>query len=129
MEKQNSKDKKILIIEDDFDLLWMLKKLLSSQGYLILTAVTAAQGIEVFSRNLFNIAAIIVDLSLPDQDGEVVVNEIFKVLPELPIIITTGSEDKAQLNRLEKSGIKTILVKPFDLNRLSKLVAECVESV
>ena len=126
MEKQQTKAKKILIIEDDFDLLWMLKKLLSTQGFPILTAVTGAQGIEVFSRNIFDISVVVIDLSLPDQDGEVVVSEIFKVLPDIPIIITTGSEDKAQLKRLERLGIKRILVKPFDLKMLSEAVSEYV---
>lgn len=124
MKKQDPKAKKILIIEDDFDLLWMLKKLLTVEGYPILTAVTGAQGIEIFSRNIFDISIVVIDLSLPDQDGEVVVSEIFKVLPDIPIIITTGSEDKAQLNRLERLGIKKILVKPFDLKMLSEAVSE-----
>jgi DNA-binding NtrC family response regulator len=126
MEKQSTKDKKILIFEDDFDLLWMLKKLLTALGYPILTAVTGAQGIEVFSRNIFDIGVIVMDLSLPDQDGEIIVQEIFKVMPDIPIIITTGSEDKTQLNRLERSGIKKILVKPFDLQHLSEVVSEYV---
>ena len=126
MKKQSSKGKKILIIEDDFDLLWMLKKLLTTQGYPILTAVTGAQGIEVFSRNIFDIGVVVMDLSLPDEDGEVIVQEIFKVVPDIPIIITTGSEDKTQLNRLETAGIKKILVKPFDLQRLSDVVSEYV---
>jgi len=126
MKKQNPKDKKILIVEDDFDLLWMLKKLLTTLGYPILTAVTGAQGIEVFSRNIFDIGVIVMDLSLPDQDGEIIVQEIFKVMPDIPIIITTGSEDKTQLNRLERSGIKKILVKPFDLQHLSEVVSEYV---
>lgn len=126
MEKQSTKDKKILIVEDDFDLLWMLKKLLTTLGYPILTAVTGAQGIEVFSRNIFDIGVIVMDLSLPDQDGEIIVQEIFKVMPDIPIIITTGSEDKTQLNRLERSGIKKILVKPFDLQQLSEVVSEYV---
>jgi DNA-binding NtrC family response regulator len=126
MKKQSPKGKKILIIEDDFDLLWMLKKLLTTQGYPILTAVTGAQGIEVFSRNIFDIGVVVMDLSLPDEDGEVIVQEIFKVVPDIPIIITTGSEDKTQLNRLETAGIKKILVKPFDLQRLSDVVSEYV---
>jgi len=126
MKNQSTKHKKILIIEDDFDLLWMLKKLLTTQGYPILTAVTGHQGIEVFSRNIFDIGVVVMDLSLPDQDGEAIVQEIFKVMPDTPIIITTGSEDKSQLNRLEQAGIKKILVKPFDLQRLSDLVSEYV---
>ena len=126
MKKQAPKDKNILIIEDDYDLLWMLKKLLTTQGFAILTAVTGAQGIEVFSRNIHSIGAIVMDLSLPDQDGEAIVQEIFKVMPDIPIIITTGSEDKTQLNRLERSGIKKILVKPFDLQQLSDVVSQYV---
>ena len=126
MKKQSPKDKKILIIEDDYDLLWMLKKLLTTQGFAILTAVTGAQGIEVFSRNIHSIGVIVMDLALPDQDGEAIVQEIFKVIPDIPIIITTGSEDKTQPNRLEQSGIKKILVKPFDLQQLSDVVSKYV---
>ncbi len=113
---------KILIIEDDFDLVWMIRKLLDVKGYDVLTAVTAEQGIEQFSRYIFDIQLILLDLTLPDMEGETVLHEIFKVRPEIPVIITTGSEDRTQRMRLEAAGIYAYLVKPFDLTHLVGLI-------
>ncbi len=123
----NQEDKKytVLVVEDDFDLLWMIKKILSLQGYSILTAVTGEQAIDVFSRHWAEIKTVILDLSLPDQDGETLLAEIYKVLPEIPVVITTGSEDRQQQQRLEKAGIREYLIKPFDLLRLISVVADC----
>ncbi|RMG62034.1 MAG: response regulator [Calditrichaeota bacterium] len=115
---------KILIIEDDFDLVWMIRKLLDVKGYEVLTAVTAEQGIDQFSRHIFDIQLVLLDLTLPDMEGETVLQEIFKVRPEIPVIITTGSEDRSQQRRLEASGIYAYLVKPFDLTRLVELIEQ-----
>ncbi|RMF60267.1 MAG: response regulator [Calditrichaeota bacterium] len=117
--KNNSKDSKIvLVIEDDFDLLWLISKLLHFHGYKVLTAVTASQGLDFFSRNAFKLNAVILDLTLPDASGEELAEEILKVFPEMPIIITTGEDDIAQKNALLNKGVKAYLVKPFDLNSL-----------
>ncbi len=118
MEKQAITEKIVLIVEDDFDLLWMIQKLLSMSGFRCLTAVTAAQGIEVFSRHWHEISAVVLDLSLPDESGEVLAKEFLKVSPGLPIIVTTGFEDSRQRQLLEKLGIHAYLIKPFDLTQL-----------
>ncbi len=127
MKKQEDNQNIILIVEDDFDLMWMIHKLLSSSGFQVLTAVTAAQAIEVFSRYIFEIAVVILDLSLPDKDGEEVAMEFLKVLPEIPIIITTGSEDQAQRNRLERLGVSAYLIKPFDLTELVRTIDRLIQ--
>ncbi len=93
LKKRRLIDKKILIVEDDFDLLWMIKKTLTLHHYSVLTAVTGQEAIEIFSRHIFDVGAVIIDLTLPDVPGEEMVKEIFKVVPRMPIIITTGSED------------------------------------
>ncbi len=115
---------KILIIEDDFDLVWMINKLLEIQGYEVLTAVTASQGIDFFSRYAFQIKAVVVDLTLPDARGEDVVAEIFKVFPKMPVIITSGFEDRTQRTKLIDRGVAAYLVKPYDLNNLVKILTE-----
>lgn len=124
MKKQSPATKKVLIIEDDFDLLWMIKKTLSLSGFEVLTAVTAQQGIEAFSRYIFDVQAIVLDLTLPDMDGETIMSEIFKVMPKIPVIITTGSEDRAQQRKLEKMGAYAYLIKPFDLTRLIQILTK-----
>jgi len=115
-------NKKVLIIEDDFDLLWMIKKTLTLNNYSVLTAVTGQEAIEIFSRHLFEIGAVILDLTLPDITGEEMVREIFKVVPDMPVVITTGSEDRHQQKLLFKAGITEYLIKPFDLAKLIKVL-------
>ncbi len=118
MKNQLITEKSVLIVEDDFDLLWMIQKLLTLNGIPCLTAVTAAQGIEAFSRHYENICAVVLDLTLPDQEGELLAREFLEISPDLPIIVTTGSEDREQQRQLEKLGVFAYLIKPFDLTQL-----------
>ncbi len=117
-------DKYILVVEDDFDLLWLIQKILEVNGFQVLTAVTGEQAISKFSRNVFQIQAVILDISLPDESGEYLCSEFLKVAPNLPIIITTGLEDRTQRRRLEKMGICGYLVKPFDLMNLVQFLSK-----
>ncbi len=119
-------DKYILVIEDDFDLQWLIKKILLLNGFQVLTAVTAEQAIEEFSRHLFDIQAIILDLSLPDQSGLSLCAEFKKVSPDIPIIVTTGSEEREVRKQAEGLGVAGYLIKPFDIINLVRLLSKIV---
>lgn len=116
-------EKHILIVEDDFDLLWLIKKILTVNGFEVLTAVTAEQAILQYSRNIFSIHAVILDLSLPDETGQYVCEEFMKVVPDIPIIVTTGYEDRAQRRKFEEMGVMGYLIKPFDIMNLVELLS------
>lgn len=116
-------NKYILIVEDDFDLLWLIKKILMMNGFQVLTAVTGEEALEQFSRNYFEIQAVILDLSLPDYNGKYLFQEFRKVSREIPVIITTGLEDTEQKKELELLGINGYLIKPFDIMRLVQLLS------
>src|SRR4030042_2178955 len=115
----------ILVIEDDYDLLFMIKKLLEIKGFTVLTAITGSEGKKKFRKYAKQIRSVILDLSLPDQDGKQICKELRKKYPLLPIIITTGSEDLSQKSELDQIGINAYLRKPFDLNELLKFVSSC----
>ena len=115
-------DSHVLVIEDDYDLLYMIKKLLELNGFNVLTANTGKEGQRKFRKYSPRIRSVILDLSLPDQDGKHICKEFRQKKPELPIIITTGSEDQLQKSELEEIGIDAFLRKPFDLNDLLKFV-------
>jgi len=116
------KDGHVLVIEDDYDLLFMIKKLLEVHGFKVLTAITGKEGRRKFRKYSSRIRSVILDLSLPDQDGKHICQELRKKYPSLSIIITSGSEDQNQKSELEKIGIDAYLRKPFDLNDLLRFV-------
>jgi DNA-binding response OmpR family regulator len=111
-------NKHILVIEDDYDLLLMLKKLFEINGFKVLTALTAKEGKKKFRKSVKKLNAIILDLSLPDQDGKFICKYIRKKSRQIPIIITTGSEDLMLKIELEKIGVDGFFIKPFDIAAL-----------
>jgi len=117
------KDSHVLVIEDDYDLLYMIKKLLELNGFKVLTANTGREAKRKFRKYSSRIRSVILDLTLPDQDGKYICQEIRRKYPELSIIITSGSEDQLQKSELEEIGIDAYLRKPFDLNDLLKFVS------
>jgi DNA-binding response OmpR family regulator len=123
LSKHTMKDQHILVIEDDYDLLFMIKKLLEINGYKVLTAITGKEARKKFRKYARQLKSVILDLSLPDQDGKHICREFRKNHPELSIIITTGSEDQRQKSELEAIGINGYLRKPFDLRELLRFIS------
>ncbi|MBN2366646.1 MAG: response regulator transcription factor [Calditrichaeota bacterium] len=114
----------ILVIEDDYDLLFLIKKLLEMKGFKVITAITGKEGKKKFRKHSRELFSVILDLSLPDLDGKKICGEFRKKQPDLPIIITTGSEDQKQKQELDNIGIQAFLKKPFDLHEL----VDCISS-
>ena len=59
---------KILIVEDDRNIVSFIQTILETNGYQVLTAERCGQGLMVFSSHLPDL--VILDLGLPDMDGE-----------------------------------------------------------
>jgi len=116
-------DSHVLVIEDDYDLLYMIKKMLELNGFKVLTANTGSEGRRKFRKYSSRICSVILDLSLPDQDGKHICREFRRNDPDLSIIITSGSEDQLQKSELEEIGIDAYLRKPFDLKELLKFIS------
>ena len=118
-----AEDLHVLIIEDDFDLMFLIKKMLEIKGFKVLTAFTGKEARKKFRKNSASLQSVILDLTLPDLDGKKICKEFRKKNPDVPIIITTGSEDPLQKQELDKLGITAYLKKPFDLNELVNCLA------
>lgn len=115
-----------MVIEDDYDLLLMIKKLLEVNGFKVLTALTAQDGRKKFRKSFSQLCAVVLDLSLPDQNGKHICKYFRRKSRKLPIIITTGSEDRTQKKELEKIGVDAFLIKPFNIMELVQSVSNAI---
>ncbi|MDU3722532.1 response regulator transcription factor [Clostridium celatum] len=108
-------NKKILVVEDDWDINGLLCKILIQNGYEVRGAYSGTEAkmcVEQYEYDL-----IILDLMLPGICGEELIKEIRK-LHVMPIIVAsakTSSEDK--INVL-KMGADDFISKPFDINEV-----------
>lgn len=108
--------KKILVIEDDFDISNLIKTTLENE-YAVSQAYSGTEAILLLKLEQFDL--ILLDLMLPGKSGEEVLHEIRdKLKMSLPIIVLTAMNDKNTTTKLLLSGADDYITKPFDPSEL-----------
>lgn len=111
----------VLVIDDEVEILRMLKSFLTVHGYRVLTAENGMAGLEIMQREKIHVA--LCDIKLPGMDGIEVLAKIKAIDFSIQVIMITGySTFDRTLKALEK-GATDYVLKPFeDLEDLRKLV-------
>ncbi len=101
---------KILVVEDDRNILSMIQTVLDSNGYQVLTAQRCQQGILMLSSHMPDL--VVLDLGLPDMDGEEFIR-ITRRSSMIPIIVLSArTEEKDKVSALDL-GANDYVTKPF----------------
>jgi len=114
--------KKILIIDDDRDLLLGLKVRLTSRGYGILSATDAATAIMMVTQ--YRPDLILLDLGLPDSNGFVVMDFIKQVTSTawIPVIVVSARPGAVYKGPALLAGARDYFEKPFENEDLIKAI-------
>ena len=113
----------ILVVEDDEDLLKVLKTALDREGYGVRAALTAKETLGI--KEGFDIA--ILDIRLPDMDGIELLRLLKGREPGMDAIIITGYSSLESAVDALRIGIWDYLVKPFPVEELCRTVKNLVE--
>ena len=107
--------KKILVIDDEPDILKVTSIRLKTLGYDVLTAVDGRQALDTMRSE--NPDLVLLDLVMPFMNGAEVCEQIKndKVLKHVPVILFTASGNGAMTaEQIKKIGADDYIVKPFD---------------
>jgi len=109
---------RILIVEDEIDLLQSLRYSLEKEGFEVVTATTGAEGAKLSREKAPDL--MVLDLMLPDMSGLDVCREVRKhdVTRELPIIMATARSDEIDRVVGFEVGADDYVVKPFSVREL-----------
>jgi DNA-binding NtrC family response regulator len=117
---------KILVIDDEEDLRWMLSRVLVHCGYRVVAMASGELGIERAKSEDFD--AVICDIMMPGMGGPATLKALKEIQPATEVIIATGypdSEDTAECGRLGAFGY---LFKPYELDPLREILEKAVQS-
>jgi DNA-binding response OmpR family regulator len=111
--------RKILIVDDDENLAWAVRKKFEALGFQVLTAGDGRSGAELVEKE--EPSLVILDLNLPDVDG-LDICRYLRRRSNVPIVMLTGrAEDSDAVVGLEL-GADDYITKPFSLNELAARV-------
>jgi DNA-binding NtrC family response regulator len=113
---------RVLIVDDDKDILRSLKDIMSSKGYQVDVAETAESALEKTRNQYFNLA--LLDIRLPDMEGTELLAKIHKERPMMMKIMITGYPSLDNAVRALNLGADAYIMKPVNPENLLKVVEE-----
>ncbi|MBO8128323.1 MAG: response regulator [Peptococcaceae bacterium] len=115
---------KILIIDDEEEMRWVLAKAMEQEGFIPVTAGGGREGLELFFNE--KPAAVLVDLKMPDMDGLEVVRRVRQVDAQVPLILITGHGSIDVASAAISKGATGYIIKPFSVAELRATVKRMV---
>ncbi len=125
MTEDSSKPIRLLIADDEEDLVTFLSHRLRKRGLEVTMALSGAEAVSAGTEIKFDVA--IVDLKMPDMDGITVIEQLKNLQPFIEVIMLTGhgSHDSAwEAGRLHAF---RYILKPYDFEELHDLVHTAAE--
>jgi len=120
-----SKKEYVWVIDDDRSIRWVLERALTKADMRVESFESAIGIIDRLSDQQPD--AIISDIRMPDVDGLVLLAEINKLYPDLPVIIMTAHSDMDSAVSAYEGGAFEYLPKPFDVDEATDLVRRAVD--
>lgn len=113
---------KVLVCDNDHDFLELLTIYLQSKGYDFFVTQEGSQVLPTLKQNKFKL--LLLDLNLPDIQGEKIIEEIRaeSEISTIQIVVITGSIlTKDEIDQLDVNGF---IEKPFEFQKLEKIIKE-----
>jgi two-component system response regulator GlrR len=116
---------KILVVDDDINLIELVKMRLESAGYEVAAIPEGAEAITAVKAQPFDLC--LLDLMLTDRDGISMMEEIHGISPDLPAIILTAHGTIESAVEAMRKGAYSYLTKPFEPQDLLLQIERALE--
>jgi len=114
----------VLIIEDENDVLNVIRKLLERLGYNVLEARTGEEAVHIAKTFEGEIQLAILDIVIPDMGGKAIYQAVMEARPHLKVIVCSGYSMDGPAQEIIDSGAHGFIQKPLDLSKLSEKLNE-----
>ena len=116
---------KILVVDDDPNILKVIKMRLEAERYQVITADQAGKAKSLAKDNVFDFA--LIDLKLNGEDGIELMENLHQINPEMPVIILTAYGTIKSAVKAMRRGAYSYITKPFDYDELLVQTRNCLE--
>jgi len=116
---------RILVIDDEPSVLDVLRKILQTEGYEVITAANGEEGLELFRQ--ISCDLVITDMVMPVKDGLQTILDLRKEEPDLPVVAMSGGGTISKERYLVVAGYLDRVItipKPFSVESITEAVVK-----
>jgi len=123
-----AEDSVILVVDDEPTVRATAERVLGRFGHRVVLAEDGAQGVELLRSRRGEIAAVLLDLTMPHMDGVEAFRQMRQVKPGIPVVLMSGYNEEAALQRFMGKGLSGFIQKPFLAEALARKVDEVLRT-
>lgn len=116
----------VLFVDDEEIIRRIGEKILSREGFHVLTASDGTEALGVFEQNREKVKCVVLDLVMPRMDGMQAYRQLRKSAPGIGIILTTGYGEEEIRKRFGTLQLQGFLRKPFTSASLVEMVRDAI---
>lgn len=116
----------ILVVDDEKGMRLLFEEVLTHYGYTVDSASNGAEALALVAETIPDL--VLLDMNMPGLSGPETLLRLRAQYPDLPVIMVSADVDDDNWAKVEKLGVQGRLDKPFDLNDLTRMLAEALVS-
>src|ERR1700682_3696140 len=116
----------ILVIDDEEIVRNLATAVLRRQGFTVLVAKDGTEGVAVYRAYAQQIGVVVLDLTMPGVSGEETLRRLKDFCPDVRVVLSTGYNEVAVLQRFAGKGLAGFLQKPYSAASLVAAVEDAV---
>lgn len=122
------KEKKgaILLVDDEETIRYVGKRMLERLGFEVITAVDGIDACKQYEDNMSKIQLVLLDLTMPQRDGEETYREMRRLNSKVRVILTSGFTEQEITARFAGKGLAGFIQKPFSMSDLTEKIFEVI---
>jgi len=118
----------ILIVDDEAAVRTITQQTLESFGYRVLTAADGTEAVALYSMHRREVAAVVTDMMMPVMGGQVTIQVLKRLDPDVKIIAASGLSSESSSTRAESLGVSHFLPKPFTAQTILAALQEVIRA-
>ncbi|MBN1918167.1 MAG: response regulator [Verrucomicrobia bacterium] len=117
----------VLVVDDEAIIRDLLGRILEELGYRAIITATGEEAIEAFRARHGEIDCVILDMVLPDLNGDEVFSEMRRIQPDARVVLCTGYSIKPAIEEMVRQGVAGVIRKPFQIEELSATIRSALD--
>jgi CheY-like chemotaxis protein len=118
----------ILLVDDEEEVRSVAKSMLEQCGLAVLTATDGVEAVEKFRQHHAELSAVLLDVTMPRMGGDEACQEMTKIDPQVPIILSSGYSEEDSAQRFPTCSPACFLQKPYRMRHLLKKLGEVLSA-
>jgi CheY-like chemotaxis protein len=121
-QKSLAGDETILVIDDEDTVRQTAKSALESYGYRVIVARNGKEGVRIFQDLSLQIAAVLLDMTMPVMSGEEALVRLKSIRPNIRVVLSSGYNEADATRRFTGKGLAGFVQKPYTASGLAETI-------